>query len=842
MDPTYDAPRNASGRPAEDEGPIAGLVAWARRHRGAATIAASLLALLVYGLLRWNEGRGEEVTRLRHAETVLRERLARTEAARRREEGGALLALAHVELERRPALALQLALRGSAQRPGRAASATLAGVLTHHREVHRFYAHDGPVRGLCLVPGRQRVLTWDRTGLLLLGDLDTGAVVARHVVPGGTVSDALVLDGGAVVVATPAGSLHVWRPGSDGDDEAFDVPVAEAALTALAATGEGVAVGGSDGRLLLVDAVGARSVVREIEPSDAPIVALAASADGELASLDGAGRVRRIDPADGTVRWRGTLPGADAARGDDGEPPRGRLAWIGPDGALGASLGVGRLRVWTAEGHPDDIGGGQASCVGWAAAREAARVAVDLQPADPSHRGPGAVLVWDVGRPEPVARFVGLPRVRGAAAMALSRDGGRIAWTLGEGGLVAAREIARDGAFTRLAGHQGRVAAVAFLDAAGDGLVTIGADRTARAWRVDGADGATGRAWPGGAWNAGFWRATSGSSDETVGGAPAWVGEAGARPGALALSPDGTRAALVGVGGDLRVVARDGDGARSVFEADAAEHEAPAVAVALGDAKEPERPATGLLVRLAEDGTLEAFDLGTGGRMRTKEDVPDGAFALVVSPDGASVAVVAPTLVQVRRGVDLDVLQEHRVEGGPIARARIGAHGEGVVLVAEDGRTQTWPFDVAALARERLPAPIHPEDMVRLEIGTPPEIHDAGDRYVDHQPSARDAYGLGRGRLANGRLEEARARFEEAMSLRPDLPLGDYGLALIDTTVMASSLPGTPEHDHALHEAVTHLGKALDVAPIPEAELRADPLLAPLRECAEFQQVLEAGR
>ncbi len=143
---------------------------------------------------------------------------------------------------------------------------------------------------------------------------------------------------------------------------------------------------------------------------------------------------------------------------------------------------------------------------------------------------------------------------------------------------------------------------------------------------------------------------------------------------------------------------------------------------------------------------------------------------------------------------------------------------------------RSWSLAPVEFGTRRLPAPIHPGQLRQYDVGTREERREAGDRYVDAQPSAFALYGLGRSRLMAGLLPDAEQRFTQAAELRPDLPWGEYGLALLNVTRMGEPLASAAAREASRDLALQHLRAAEATAGATGLPSATDPLLAPLQD------------
>jgi cytochrome c len=164
--------------------------------------------------------------------------------------------------------------------------------------------HAGPVAALAVSPdgGWLASAAWD--GTALVWDL-RGAQPARRLEGHqGNVNAVAFRRDGQVATAGFDGTVWLWPEGEPPRRLAeFGLP--QNALAAL--PGDGLAVGGADGMLRLIDGEGS---LREIEAGARPVVALAASPDGRvLAAASLGGDVTLWDIATGRLRHRLEGPG-----------------------------------------------------------------------------------------------------------------------------------------------------------------------------------------------------------------------------------------------------------------------------------------------------------------------------------------------------------------------------------------------------------------------------------------------------------------------------------------------------------------------------------------------------
>ena len=253
-------------------------------------------------------------------------------------------------------------------------------------------------------------------------------------------------------------------------------------------------------------------------------------------------------------------------------------------------------------------------------------------------------------------------------------------------------------------------------------------------------------------------------------------------------------------------------------------------------------PATGASVRdvqldptgtrlawVTGEGQLRIFDLDAGQQVGANLDLPRDLRGLAYAPDGASLVAWSPRAAYLLDGVDGELQGQILDLPGPLVRASFDAASEHVVTTSPDGIVRFWPRAPLDFAASRLPAPVHPGQLRQYDVGTPEERREAGDRYVDAQPSAYALYGLGRSRLLVGLHDDAALRFEASARLRPDLPWGDYGMALLEVARMADPLAAASTREASREKALVLLAQAQAKWGGGAIDPATDPLLAPLQ-------------
>jgi WD40 repeat protein len=423
-------------------------------------------------------------------------------------------------------------------------------------------------------------------------------------------------DGRTVATAGSDGVVRVWRPDTGDPPVAIPGHDGEVRGVAISPDGATVASAGADGTVRLRTLTGGRE--RVLSGHEGTVNSVAFRADGRAVVTAG---------DDGTVRlW--TLP-AGTARVLRGTEGRALKAAFLPGGGIVSGGDDGVVRRWDRSGAPaSPIGAPHDGPVFGVATAPDGRVAsasADLTARIAAPTGGAPVEVE-------ASAFSGVDEV------AFDPTGGRVA-TAGQDGSVRVWDAASGDALAVLNGHDGEVLAVRFA-AGGDRVVSTGFDGTVRVWDWRQGLPAADIAAPGvlifngSASFAADGRVLMGLLDGSV---RAWSppdpsvavvappGPAGTVGIALAVSPDGTRAATAGADGAIVVRTLGDDDAVTMTG-----HEGPVWAMAF-------TPDGASLVSGGNDGTVRVWDTATGeGREVDRHEGPVQAVA--VSADGGRIA------------------------------------------------------------------------------------------------------------------------------------------------------------------------------------------------------------
>lgn len=271
----------------------------------------------------------------------------------------------------------------------------------------------------------------------------------------------------------------------------------------------------------------------------------------------------------------------------------------------------------------------------------------------------GTLRHWSTATWEPVARPAGAPPEHRAAAFAVTYDRfGESLVSAGADLALRVRGAGDDPALARgprsLLGHQAPVVALA-LDASGDPL-SASADGTVRRW-------------------------SPASEPQLRAGASVW---------GVGFRSDGARLATADAAGRIRVW--DLATGATVQEVEA--HDGDAVSVRF--TKDGTR-----LVSTGNDGRLRVWQAEDGELVAELEDVDDGrGVALSLSPDGGTLAAGSSTgtvkLWELATGTLLHTLEGH---GGEVSRALWTPDGRDLVTVAGDGDVVVWNPETGAERR-----------------------------------------------------------------------------------------------------------------------------------------------